>query len=34
LVLEEGQLIEQGLHQELMDKGGVYAHMYEAGLNS
>ena len=33
LVLEQGQLIEQGSHQALMEKNGVYAHMYEAGLN-
>ena len=33
LVLEQGQLIEQGSHQALMEKNGIYAHMYEAGLN-
>ena len=28
-VLEEGRLAEYGTHQELLDKGGFYAHIYE-----
>lgn len=28
-VLEEGVLAEYGTHQELLDKGGFYAHIYE-----
>lgn len=28
-VLEEGRLKEYGTHQELLDKGGFYAHIYE-----
>ncbi|MEZ4987782.1 MAG: ABC transporter ATP-binding protein [Saprospiraceae bacterium] len=29
IVLEDGQISEQGTHQELLDKGGYYADMYE-----
>lgn len=28
IVLDEGQIIEQGTHQELVDKGGVYAQLW------
>jgi DNA-binding IclR family transcriptional regulator len=28
-VLDEGRLIEEGTHQELLEKGGLYADMYE-----
>ncbi len=28
-VLEEGKLAEYGTHQELLEKGGFYAHVYE-----
>lgn len=28
-VLEEGRLAEYGTHQELLEKGGFYAHIYE-----
>ena len=30
LVMEEGHLIERGRHQELLEKGGVYAALYAA----
>lgn len=29
LVLNQGQLVEQGTHPELLAKGGLYAHLYE-----
>jgi ABC-type multidrug transport system fused ATPase/permease subunit len=30
LVLDHGRLVEQGSHEELMDRGGLYREMYEA----
>ena len=29
LVLAEGELVERGTHQELLNGGGLYAHLYE-----
>jgi len=29
LVLDRGQIVEQGTHQELLASGGLYAHLYE-----
>lgn len=34
LVLKEGQIAEQGTHQELLDKKGIYAHMCELQIFS
>ncbi|GAH56322.1 unnamed protein product, partial [marine sediment metagenome] len=28
LVISEGKIIEDGIHQELLAKGGHYAHLY------
>lgn len=33
LVLDRGCVIEQGVHDDLMEKAGIYADMYNAGLN-
>lgn len=30
LVMKDGNIIEQGTHQELLDKGGFYKNLYES----
>jgi ATP-binding cassette subfamily B protein len=30
LVMEDGQIVEQGSHQELLDLAGAYAALYES----
>ncbi|MEG1964560.1 MAG: ABC transporter ATP-binding protein, partial [Oscillospiraceae bacterium] len=30
LVVENGDIIEQGKHDELLNKGGVYANLYNS----
>ena len=29
LVMDKGQVVEQGSHQSLLSEGGVYAHLYQ-----
>jgi ABC-type multidrug transport system fused ATPase/permease subunit len=33
LVMEEGRLIEQGRHHELLESGGLYARLYDTQFN-
>ena len=33
LVLKEGDIVERGTHNELLEGGGVYAHMWNQQLN-
>ena len=30
LVMKDGDIVEQGTHQQLLDKGGFYAGLYNA----
>jgi ABC-type multidrug transport system fused ATPase/permease subunit len=32
LVLQEGEIVERGTHQELMTRGGIYRDIYELQL--
>ncbi|MGM0502913.1 MAG: ABC transporter ATP-binding protein [Bacillota bacterium] len=34
VVLEDGQIVEQGTHDQLLDKSGVYSGLYQAQLKS
>ena len=34
MVLEKGQLVEQGTHDELMEMNGLYAHLYQIQYRS
>jgi ATP-binding cassette subfamily B protein len=34
LVLDRGQLVEQGTHSKLLDNGGLYAELYETQFSS
>ena len=32
IVMDKGQIVEQGTHEKLLDKGGLYRHLYETQL--
>lgn len=32
IMLDHGRIVEQGTHDTLLEKGGLYAHMYKTGL--
>ncbi|MEJ2597716.1 MAG: ABC transporter ATP-binding protein [Anaerolineales bacterium] len=32
VVIEDGRIVEQGSHKDLLEKGGVYYHLYQSGL--
>jgi ATP-binding cassette subfamily B protein len=34
LVLDRGQIVERGTHHELLQQGGVYAHLYETQFSN
>ena len=29
LVLDKGEIVEEGTHSELLSTGGIYSHLYE-----
>jgi subfamily B ATP-binding cassette protein MsbA len=33
LVLEDGTLVQQGRHEELLEVGGTYKHLYDLQFN-
>ena len=33
LVIDRGQIVERGTHAELLEQGGLYAHLYETQFN-
>ena len=33
LVMDEGRIVERGTHDELLERGGLYARMYEEQMS-
>lgn len=33
IVIDHGRIVEEGTHAELLEKGGLYAHLYEVQFN-
>ena len=33
LVIDRGRIVERGTHAELLEQGGLYAHLYETQFN-
>jgi ATP-binding cassette subfamily B protein len=34
LVMNHGTIVEQGTHEELLEKGGFYAHLYNSQFSA